>query len=116
MIDEPTPASVSFEDVLRRSFDKDRTEVHGYLVDALEALAAGDASEVRNNLRIVVMGTIGYAGLASRTGLSKRSVHRMLSAEGNPSLSNLAMILSALMSHLEISLKIETGPVLSAAE
>lgn len=116
MRNDRIPASITLTEVLKRRFEATETEVHGYLSDAMEALAVGDADEVRVNLRSIVRGTMGYTALAEETGISKRSLHRRLSETGNPSLSNLAVILSTLLRHLGLAVSVSTVPNKTAAE
>jgi len=43
---------------------------------------------------------LGFEQLARLTGVPSKSLHRMLSPKGNPSMDNLAAILSAVSSKL----------------
>ena len=46
-------------------------------------------------LRDLVNATLGFEQLAKPTDVPSKSLHRMLSPKGNPSMDNLAAILSA---------------------
>jgi DNA-binding phage protein len=50
----------------------------------------GEAHTARLLLRDLVNATIGFEGLARETAKPAKSLHRMLSANGNPSMDNLA--------------------------
>lgn len=66
-------------------------DVPGFLA---EALADGDHRAIPLALRTVAE-VIGMRELAARTGLSRETLYRTLSAKGNPRLDTLAAILSA---------------------
>ena len=55
-------------------------------------------------LRDLVNATIGFEKLATMTAKPSKSLHRMLSPTGNPSMDNLAVIFRALREHLQVSL------------
>ena len=52
----------------------------------------GDPKTARLVLRDLVNATVGFEGLAAETGKPSKSLHRMLSTKGNPSMDNLAAI------------------------
>jgi probable addiction module antidote protein len=58
-------------------------------------LADGDARAVPIALRTVAEAVGGMGALAERTGLSRETLYRTLSANGNPRLDTLALILEA---------------------
>jgi hypothetical protein len=47
-------------------------------------------------LRDLVNGTIGFEGLVAATGRPSKSLHRMQSAKGNPTMDNLTLIFGVL--------------------
>lgn len=55
-------------------------------------------------LRDLVNATVGFEQLAIATGKPAKSLHRMLSAKGNPSMDNLAVILGVLGKRLRVRL------------
>ena len=63
-------------------------------------LLNGDSSTARLALRDLVNGTMGFEKLARKTGKPSKSLHRMLSIRGNPSMDNLTLVLNALRNHL----------------
>jgi probable addiction module antidote protein len=58
-------------------------------------LEDGDARAVPIALRTVAEALGGMAALAQRTGLSRESLYRTLSKDGNPRLDTLAAVLDA---------------------
>jgi probable addiction module antidote protein len=58
-------------------------------------LEDGDAHAVPVALRTVAEALGGMAALAKRTGLSRETLYRTLSRDGNPRLDTLAVLLDA---------------------
>jgi probable addiction module antidote protein len=58
-------------------------------------LADGDMRAVPVALRTVADAVGGMAALAEKTGLSRETLYRTLSASGNPRLDTLALVLEA---------------------
>lgn len=87
----------------------DRVACDGKYAKALldEALALffdGEPNTARIVLRDIVNGTIGFERLAETTGKPAKSLHRMLSTSGNPTMDNLADILLAVRRHLHVKI------------
>ena len=64
-------------------------------------LRTGEHDVAKLLLRDLVHATIGFEGLAERLEKSSKSLHRMLSARGNPTTSNLSAILACVSQYLE---------------
>lgn len=79
-------------------------DVPDFLADTL---ADGDQSALPLALRTAA-NVIGMAELASRTGLSRETLYRTLSAKGNPRLDTLTAILRALGLRLSITRDTQT--------
>jgi DNA-binding phage protein len=60
-------------------------------------------------LRDLVNATFGFESLAVATGVPVKSLHRMLSPRGNPSMDNLSIILGVLCKRLRV--KLTTRPL-----
>ena len=86
---KPAAASASY-----RAADhlRDDAEIAIYIE---EMLADGDPRAVPVALRTVADALGGMGALAERTGLSRETLYRTLSAKGNPRLDTLAKILAA---------------------
>jgi DNA-binding phage protein len=61
----------------------------------------GEPGADRLILRDLVNATVGFETLAARTSKPSKSLHRMLSSGGNPSMDNLATIFDAVRKYLE---------------
>lgn len=71
---------------------RDDEAIAGFLESALES---GDRVDVLAALRTVAEAAGGVAVLAKRTGLSRETLYRTLSASGNPRLETLCAIAAA---------------------
>lgn len=74
------------------------------LDEALTLFLNGEPDTARLVLRDLVNATVGFERLATATGKPPKSLHRMLSPKGNPSMDNLALIVSALRKRLGVKL------------
>jgi DNA-binding phage protein len=73
------------------------------LNEATTLLMAGEAGTARLILRDLVNATLGFEHLAKMTNVPSKSLHRMLSPKGNPSMDHLAAIFGALSSRISRS-------------
>ena len=79
------------------------------MLDEAATLFLNDEPEVaRTILRDLVNATVGFEKLAERTGTPSKSLHRMLSASGNPTMDNLAGIFGAIRNSLKVDLRVRT--------
>ena len=69
----------------------------------------GEPETARLILRELVNATMGFEQLAALTARPSKSLHRMLSTAGNPSMDNLAAIIDAL--RLSLSVRLEARSV-----
>lgn len=80
------------------------------LDEAITLFLNGEPETARLVLRELVNSTIGFEELALETAKPSKSLHRMLSANGNPTMDNLTSILSVLRKKLKLAIKVETVP------
>jgi DNA-binding phage protein len=73
------------------------------LNEATTLLISGEAETARVILRDLVNATLGFEQLAKLTDIPSKSLHRMLSPKGNPSMDNLAAIFGAVSSKISRS-------------
>lgn len=73
------------------------------LDEAATLFLSGEPDAARLVLRDLVNATIGFEELAQLTQKPSKSLHRMLSPKGNPSMDNLAAIFSAVRNGLNVS-------------
>jgi DNA-binding phage protein len=72
------------------------------LDEAVALMTNGEPQLARLVLRDLVNATIGFEELAQITAKPSKSLHRMLSVQGNPSMDNLAAIFGAVGKDLDI--------------
>ena len=75
------------------------------LDEAATLFLNGEPEPARLILRDLVNATLGFEQLADVTDKPSKSLHRMLSAQGNPSMDNLAAIFTAVRSQLNVNLE-----------
>jgi DNA-binding phage protein len=85
--------------------ERDPTFAKGLLDEATMLLMSGEAETARVILRNLVNATLGFERLARLTGVPSKSLHRMLSPKGNPSMDNLAAIFGAVNSNISRSIR-----------
>lgn len=79
------------------------------LDEAASLFLNGEPATARVILRDLVNATVGFEGLAAETAKPSKSLHRMLSASGNPSMDNLAAIFGVLRKSLHVSLEVHAA-------
>jgi DNA-binding phage protein len=77
------------------------------LDEAASLFLNGDPEAARLILRDLVNATIGFESLAKVTKMPSKSLHRMLSAGGNPSMDNLAKVFGALRKKLRVAIQVQ---------
>jgi DNA-binding phage protein len=76
------------------------------LDEAATLFLNGEADTARRVLRDLVNATVGFEALAAGTGMPAKSLHRMLSQTGNPTMDNLAAILRVLRKKLRVQIQV----------
>lgn len=80
----------------RASAQLDWTTRQALFAQAVQALFIGQEDLAKLLIRDVINGHLGFEALSTSTGIPSKSIHRMLSKNGNPTSSNLFQILRAL--------------------
>jgi DNA-binding phage protein len=78
------------------------------LDEAATLFLNGEADTARLILRDLVNATVGFEALAAETGKPVKSLHRMLSKNGNPTMDNLAAILGVVRNRLGVEIQART--------
>jgi DNA-binding phage protein len=78
------------------------------LDEAATLFLNGEPDAARLILRDLVNATVGFETLAAKTSKPSKSLHRMLSSRGNPSMDNLAAIFDAVRENLKVGIKVRT--------
>lgn len=93
-----------FKDTVVMRVQADPEFARGLLDEAITLFINGEAETAKLILRDLVNATLGFEELAIAVEKSPKSVHRMLSRAGNPTMSNLAAIFVALKHELNIEI------------
>ncbi len=86
---------------------RDPAFAQALLDEAATLFLNGEPAPARMILRDLVNATIGFEKLAVKTEMPSKSLHRMLSARGNPGMDNLAAIFKALRKKLRVGLTVQ---------
>ncbi len=97
-----------FKQTVVERVKRDPAYAKALLDEAATLFLNGEPHTARLILRNLVNATIGFEALAAKTARPTKSLHRMLSKRGNPSMDNLAIILGALRKKLRVALKAHT--------
>ena len=81
------------------------------LDEAATLFLNGEPDTARLILRDLVNATVGFEGLAVVIAKPSKSLHRMLSENGNPSMDNLAAIFGAVRARLNVEIEVRTVAV-----
>jgi DNA-binding phage protein len=93
-----------FKDTVIARLQRDPDFARALLDEAATLFLNGDPDAAKFILRDLVNATIGFERLAQTVEKPPKSVHRMLSASGNPTMSNLAAIFLALKQALNVEI------------
>lgn len=95
----------NFKETVIQRVQDDSTFAQALLDEAATLFLNGEPETARLILRDLVNATIGFEQLAVLTEKPSKSLHRMLSPTGNPSMDNLAAIFRAVRDKLQVSLQ-----------
>jgi DNA-binding phage protein len=82
------------------------------LDEAATLFLNGEPDAAKAVLRDLVNATVGFEALSLQINKPAKSIHRMLSASGNPTMSNLAAIFTSVRSALNVEFQIGMIPAL----
>jgi DNA-binding phage protein len=95
----------NFKETVIQRVQSDASFAQALLDEAATLFLNGEPETARLILRDLVNATIGFEQLATLTDKPSKSLHRMLSPTGNPSMDNLAAIFRAVRERLQVSLQ-----------
>jgi DNA-binding phage protein len=97
-----------FKETVVARVRRDPQFAHALLDEAATLFLNGEPDTARLVLRDLVNATIGFEELAARTSKPAKSLHRMLSKNGNPTMDSLAAILGAVRRKLRVEIRART--------
>ncbi|AOB30504.1 transcriptional regulator [Bordetella sp. H567] len=95
-----------FKATIVERVERDPDFAKALLDEAATLFLNGEAETARLILRDLVNATVGFEQLARESARPSKSLHRMLSRAGNPSMDNLAVIFSVITRRLGVSLEV----------
>ncbi len=98
----------NFKQTVVERVERDPEFAKALLDEAATLFLSGEPETARLILRDLVNATLGFEQLATMTDKPSKSLHRMLSPNGNPSMDNLAAIFGAVRSRLNVGLEAHT--------
>jgi DNA-binding phage protein len=97
-----------FKQTIAERAQRDPEFAKAMLNEAAMLFLNGEPETARIILRDLVNATVGFEELAEVTSKPSKSLHRMLSAGGNPSMDNLAAIFGAVRRKLKVGIEVHT--------
>lgn len=96
----------SYKHTISERAQRDPEFAQALLDEAATLFLNGEPETARIILRDLVNATIGFEELAKETAKPSKSLHRMLSAKGNPSMDNLAAIFAVIRATLGVDMQV----------
>jgi DNA-binding phage protein len=94
-----------FKEAVKERAARDPAFAKAMLNEAATAFLNDEPHVARLILRDLVNASVGFEELACETKRPSKSLHRMLSEKGNPSMDNLAAIFGAVRKRLGVAFK-----------
>ena len=99
----------SFREIAKERAMRDSEFRIGLLIEAIECLLNDEVSVAKILLRDYVNATVGFQELGVLTQKNPKSLMRMLSPRGNPSLKNISSLLASLKEHEGVKLHVRAS-------
>lgn len=96
----------NFKQTVIERVERDPDFAKALLDEAATLFLSDEPETARLILRDLVNATLGFEQLAALTDKPSKSLHRMLSPNGNPSMDNLAAIFGAVRNSLKVDLEV----------
>ena len=97
-----------FKQTVIERVKRDPAFAQALLDEAATLFLNGEPEPARLILRDLVNATLGFEQLATLTAKPSKSLHRMLSPNGNPSMDNLAAIIDAIRIRLKVHIEVQS--------
>ena len=95
-----------FKETINERAQNDPDFAIALLDEAMSLFLNGEPDVARLILRDLVKATVGFEALATNAAKPSKSLHRMLSARGNPTMKNLSGILTVLRQNLNVKINV----------
>jgi DNA-binding phage protein len=91
-----------FKETVKKRVECDPNFAKALLQEAIDLLTDGDSTTAKLILRDLINATVGFERLAEEIQKPSKSLHRMLSASGNPNMENLSAIFATIKKALGV--------------
>lgn len=91
-----------FKETIKKRVESDPDFAKSLLHEAIDLMLDGDSVTAKLVLRDLINATVGFERLAEEVQKPSKSLHRMLSASGNPTMDNLSAIFAAIKKALHV--------------
>ena len=85
-----------FKETVKKRVDCDPDFAKALLHEAVDLMLDGDATTAKLILRDLINATVGFERLAEEVHKPSKSLHRILSTSGNPTMENLSAIFATI--------------------
>ena len=96
----------NFRETVQERIANDKDFAAALLDEAIQLFLNNEPSMARLVLRDLVNATVGFEELALEVKKPSKSLHRMLSAKGNPTMDNLTKIFSVLKQKMSVDFEV----------
>ena len=96
-----------YKQTLLERTERDPDFAKALLDEAATLFLSGEPDIARVILRDLVNATLGFEALATEVHKTSKSLHRMLSGKGNPTMDNLSNIFQAIQNWLGVNLQVQ---------
>ncbi|MGR3219116.1 MAG: helix-turn-helix domain-containing transcriptional regulator [Candidatus Anammoxibacter sp.] len=97
-----------FKKTVKERIQRDQEFSIALLDEAISLFLNGEPDVARLVLRDLVNATVGFEELSVEVAKPSKSLHRMLSAKGNPTMDNLTTIFKVLRKKLNVDIQVHT--------
>jgi len=98
----------NFKQTVIERVERDPDFAKALLDEAATLFLSGEPETARLIFRDLVNATVGFEQLAVLTDKPSKSLHRMLSPKGNPSMDNLTAIFGAVRARLKVGIEVHS--------
>ena len=98
-----------FKETIRARAERDPEFRRGLLIEALELLMANEVEAAKTLLRDYINATVGFKELAEATNKQPKSLMRMLSPNGNPTVVNMFSVIASLQQREGVRLGVKAS-------
>lgn len=96
-----------FRETVLARLQRDPAFAQALLDEAITLFVNGEPDSAKAILRDLVNATVGFEALAEEIHRPAKSVHRMLSQSGNPTMNNISAVFAAIKRALNVEVRMQ---------